>query len=81
MRSCNFLATQLESPVEFIKQIEALHQEGVRSFVEVGPKRAITGFVHNILEGKPYMAVYTNHHKKKGEDGCLSHWRRWRPVA
>jgi malonyl CoA-acyl carrier protein transacylase len=65
------LAEQLESPVEFIKQIEALHAEGVRSFVEVGPKRAITGFVHNILEGKPYMAVYTNHHKKSGEDGLF----------
>ena len=65
------LAEQLQSPVEFIKQIEALHTEGVRSFVEVGPKRAITGFVHNILEGKAYMAVYTNHHKKSGEDGLF----------
>lgn len=65
------LAKQLASPVEFIAQLNNLHDAGVRHYVEVGPKRAITGFVHNVLEGKPYTAVYTNHHKKAGEDGLF----------
>ncbi len=64
------LARQLESPVEFIGQVERLYQEGVRTFVEVGPRRAITGFVRNILGKRPHYAVATNHHKKPGNE-CL----------
>ena len=60
------LRRQLESPVEFIAQIEKLYANGARIFVEVGPRRAVTGFVRNILGDKDYIALATNHPKKNG---------------
>lgn len=63
------MGLQLESPVEFIAQIERMFQDGARTFVEVGPRRAATGFVTNVLQGQDILAVATNHHKKPGLDG------------
>jgi malonyl CoA-acyl carrier protein transacylase len=62
------MVSQMASPVEFIGQIEKLHADGVRVFVEVGPRRANTGFVRNILEDKAHVAIATNHHKKPAVD-------------
>ncbi|MBW3582876.1 MAG: SDR family NAD(P)-dependent oxidoreductase [Euryarchaeota archaeon] len=62
----DMLAKQVASPVEWTRIIEHMHQEGVRTFIEVGPKRALTGFVANILEGKEHAPVATNHPKKGG---------------
>ena len=33
-------------------------------YLEVGPRRAITGFVRNILDQRPHTAIHTNHHKR-----------------
>ncbi len=65
------MAKQLESPVEFIGQIERMYADGARLFVEVGPRRAVTGFVRNILDDKEYQAVATNHHKKPAVDTVM----------
>ena len=65
------LAKQMASPVEFIRQIEKLYEQGVRVFVEVGPRRAITGFVRNILDQRPHTAIHTNHHKRGDLEGAL----------
>jgi malonyl CoA-acyl carrier protein transacylase len=65
----DLLARQLASPVEFIGQIEKLYADGARIFVEVGPRRAITGFVRNILGDREHRAWATNHHKKTGTQG------------
>jgi malonyl CoA-acyl carrier protein transacylase len=65
------LAKQLESPVEYIAQIERMYAEGARLFVEVGPRRASTGFVRSILGKAEYVAVATNHPKKPGVDCFL----------
>ncbi len=65
------MAKQLESPVEFIGQIERMYADGARLFVEVGPRRAVTGFVRNILDEKEYQAVATNHHKKAAVDTVM----------
>ena len=65
------LAKQMASPVEFIRQIEKLYEQGVRVFVEVGPRRAITGFVRNILDKRPHTAIHTNHHKRGDLEGAL----------
>ena len=65
------LARQLAAPVEFIGQVERLYADGARIFVEVGPKRAITGFVRNILGHRPHRALAANHPKKPGVDGFL----------
>jgi malonyl CoA-acyl carrier protein transacylase len=62
----DILTVQLASPVEFVKMVERMHDDGVRVFVEVGPKRALTGFVGSILEGRTHRAYLSNHPKKGG---------------
>ena len=62
----DLLARQVASPVEYIDQIEAMYAAGIRTFVEVGPKKAQVGFVANILEGRDHRAIPTNHPKFGG---------------
>jgi acyl transferase domain-containing protein/NAD(P)-dependent dehydrogenase (short-subunit alcohol dehydrogenase family) len=51
------LAEQLISPVRFVAEIEAMHADGARVFVSVGPKAAHAGMVRQILAGKPHRVV------------------------
>ncbi|RME07498.1 MAG: acyltransferase domain-containing protein, partial [Deltaproteobacteria bacterium] len=60
------LTKQIVSSVEFIRSVEAMYEAGARIFIEVGPKRALTGFVENILSGREFLAIPTNHPKKGG---------------
>jgi malonyl CoA-acyl carrier protein transacylase len=61
------LATQVASPVEWIGIVERMYDEGVRTFIEVGPKLALTNFVRDILKAKPdAVAIGANHPKKGG---------------
>ena len=60
------LAPQMASSVEWTKQIETMYAAGARVFVEVGPKRALTMFATQILEGRPHVPVMTNHPKQGG---------------
>ncbi|MGB1679055.1 MAG: beta-ketoacyl synthase N-terminal-like domain-containing protein [Poseidonia sp.] len=60
------LAPQMASSVEWTKQIETMYEAGGRLFVEVGPKRALTMFAMQILEGRPHVPVMTNHPKQGG---------------
>jgi acyl transferase domain-containing protein/phosphopantetheinyl transferase len=43
--------------VEFVKTVQAMYADGVRIFVEAGPRGNLTAFVDDILRGKPYLAV------------------------
>ena len=47
------LAEQLAKPVEFVSLIENLADEGVTTFVEVGPSRHLSGLVQKILHDRP----------------------------
>ncbi|HLF16843.1 MAG TPA: beta-ketoacyl synthase N-terminal-like domain-containing protein, partial [Candidatus Thermoplasmatota archaeon] len=60
------LALQVASPVEWIGIVERMHAEGVRVFVEVGPKLALTNFVRDILKAKPDAVAIGSNHPKKG---------------
>jgi malonyl CoA-acyl carrier protein transacylase len=60
------LASQLASPVSWTDQIESMYDGGVRTFIEVGPKRALSGFTRSILGKRPHYAVPTNHPKRGG---------------
>ncbi len=51
------LARQLAEPVRFAEQIEAMYASGVRTFVEAGPGRVLTGLVGRILGDRPHTAV------------------------
>ena len=67
------LATQVASAVEWIGIMERMYDEGVRTFIEVGPKKALTGFCMDIFKDKmmapgPDMPVaICANHPKKGE--------------
>ncbi len=61
------LATQVASPVEWIDIIQRMYDEGVRTFIEVGPKLALTNFVRDILKAHPdAVSIGANHPKKGG---------------
>ena len=69
----DLLGEQIESPVQFVKGLETLYAAGARVFVEVGPKKALHGFVEDLLgvrEG--VVALFTNH-PKVGEEASLNH--------
>jgi acyl transferase domain-containing protein/acyl carrier protein len=51
------LVGQLCAPVDFVGVVRRLHEAGARRFVEVGPKRVLTPFVDEILEGAEHVAV------------------------
>ena len=60
------LAPQMASSVEWTSQINSMYEAGARIFLEVGPKRALTVFASQILEGKQAIPVMTNHPKAGG---------------
>ena len=66
------LAPQMASSVEWTSQINSMYDAGARIFLEVGPKRALTVFASQILEGKQAIPVMTNHPKAGGIATFLS---------
>ncbi len=55
--SRDLLAGQLAKPVEFVKLIEAMHRDGVRTFLEVGAGARLTGLVGLTLKGRDFRAA------------------------
>ncbi len=54
------------TPVEFTRMIETMHRDGVRLFVECGPRGNLSAFVEDILRGKPFAAIPANVPRKSG---------------
>jgi malonyl CoA-acyl carrier protein transacylase len=61
------LELQIASPVQWVKGLETLYANGVRTFVEVGPKKALKGFVDDVLGSKPGVVSLFSNHPKTGE--------------
>jgi acyl transferase domain-containing protein/NADP-dependent 3-hydroxy acid dehydrogenase YdfG/acyl carrier protein len=61
----DILGKQVASPVQFVKGLHTLYAAGVRVYVEVGPKKALHGFVEDVLgsEHDDVLALFTNHPK------------------
>ena len=59
----DLLGRQVASPVRFIDGLRTLYAAGARIFVEVGPKKALHGFVEDVL-GDDVLALFTNHPKQ-----------------
>ncbi len=59
------LGRQIAEPVQFVKGLQTLYEAGARVFVEVGPKKALHGFVEEVLgsEHDDVLALFTNHPK------------------
>jgi PfaB family protein len=51
------LLGQAETTVNFPRTVGNAYAEGVRVFVEHGPKDLCTGFIHDILGSRPHVAV------------------------
>jgi malonyl CoA-acyl carrier protein transacylase/NAD(P)-dependent dehydrogenase (short-subunit alcohol dehydrogenase family) len=51
------LQAHLEQPVDFVAQVEAMYAAGVRTFVELGPGRVLTGLVRRTLGNRPHRAM------------------------
>ncbi|MFJ7777459.1 SDR family NAD(P)-dependent oxidoreductase [Streptomyces yangpuensis] len=61
-------ARQVAEPVRFVEQVESMYAAGVRTFVEAGPGRVLTGLVGRILGDRPHTAVPLD---VPGEHGLL----------
>ena len=53
----DLLCRQIASPVRWVEGLEKLYEAGARAFVEVGPKRALKGFVDDVLGDRPDVDV------------------------
>ena len=51
------LARQMASPVDFVQCVKAMFDDGVRTFVEVGPGRRLSGLIGEILAGEEITVV------------------------
>ncbi len=51
------LGRQLAHPVDFITNVNTMYENGIRCFVEVGPKTVLTGLTKSILKGKKDIHV------------------------
>ncbi|HXW58650.1 MAG TPA: SDR family NAD(P)-dependent oxidoreductase [Solirubrobacteraceae bacterium] len=60
----DILARQVASPVQFLKGLQTLYNQGARIFVEVGPKRALQGFASDVLGDGQVLSLATNHPKQ-----------------
>ena len=64
----DYLGKQVASPVQFVRGLHTLYDAGARVFVEVGPKKALHGFVEDVLgDHDDVLALYTNHPKLADE--------------
>ena len=65
------LGDHLASPVRFADMIEAMHRDGARVFVEVGPGSILTPLVEPILVDRPHLAVACDAPGSSGLAGWL----------
>jgi polyketide-type polyunsaturated fatty acid synthase PfaA len=60
------LAEQIKSPVRWVELVQGMHEDGVRTFVEVGPSHILTGLVGRTLKRQPHRVISTD---RKGAGG------------
>ena len=63
----DMLQRQIASPVQWVQGLGTLYATGARAFVEVGPKKALKGFVDDVLGGKEDVTSLFTNHPKVGE--------------
>ena len=51
------LSKQLVSPVDFVRCVKRMFDDGIRTFVEVGPGRRLSGLIGEILAGEEITVV------------------------
>lgn len=63
----DLLSRQIASPVQFVKGLNTLYDAGARVFLEVGPKRALSGFVQDVLGDKEDVLSLSSNLPKNGD--------------
>ena len=59
-------AVQWSSTVRFRETIEGMYRDGVRLFVEIGPRSNLTGFTDDVLRSKSHAAIPSNVQHRSG---------------
>jgi polyketide-type polyunsaturated fatty acid synthase PfaA len=72
------LAKQINSPVQFVNEIEAMYSDGARTFIEVGPSHVLSSFVDNILKDRLHTTINMD---SKNENGVTSLWKSLGKIA
>jgi KR domain/Enoyl-(Acyl carrier protein) reductase/Phosphopantetheine attachment site len=65
------LGDHLAGPVRFAEMIEAMHRDGARVFVEVGPGSILTPLIDAVLKDRPHRAVACDAAGSSGLAGWL----------
>lgn len=65
------LAQQLVTPLDFVALIRRSWDEGMRVFIEVGPRSVATRLIRSILKGHPVLAVATDHPRVHAREQLL----------
>jgi len=60
------ITQQAIDPVDFPKTVEQAYADGVRIFIEHGPRAILTGAIGRILEGRPHTVVALDPHEGAG---------------
>lgn len=66
------VAHQWAARVRFHETVEALHADGVSTFLEVGPSANLTGFIDDALKGKGAVALPLDSRRRGGLDHFLA---------
>ena len=62
----DYLANQVASPVQFVKGLNTLYENGVRIFIESGPKRVLNALATDTLKEHSDITVVATNHPRKG---------------
>lgn len=62
------LKEHLLKPVHFQREIENIYAQGGDCFIEIGPRRILTGLVESILGDRPHLAIALNASRQKDSD-------------
>lgn len=62
----DIMKKQVGAVVEWTNQTLNMHRAGANTFIEVGPKRALSSFVADILSDESVLSIVGNHPKKGG---------------
>ncbi|VUD47119.1 Phenolphthiocerol synthesis polyketide synthase type I Pks15/1 [Thalassocella blandensis] len=65
------LASHIVNPVRWVDQVEAMYDNGARTFIEVGPGRVLSGLVKSILKDKSHTLISTDDKSKSGMQSLL----------
>ncbi|MCM2450198.1 type I polyketide synthase [Agrobacterium vitis] len=65
------LKGQLREPVEFVKIIEQMYADGIRVFIEFGPRSTLSKMTADILGDRPHLAIALDHGQPDKADAGL----------